>query len=199
MQPEVLGEALQRAQAGDWLPHELQARREGLRKAQGHVSQQLERLTTAYLDQVVPLEEYRRRRQEIEQRHESLETQIRQLEAQASYQGNLAAMTASMEAFCARVRTGLDNATFAQKRQLVELLIDRVVVTDVDVEIRYVIPTSPGGEHTRFYQLRLDYFNVVLPGLALVDLVFGHAQASVYLQRLLRLKHAATIAHQPLG
>src|SRR5215216_8082492 len=42
------------------------------------------------------------------------------------------------------------------------LLIDRVLVDDGDVEIRYVIPTSPHGETTRFYQLRKDYFEVPL-------------------------------------
>ncbi|MDP9382246.1 MAG: hypothetical protein M3Q29_19310, partial [Chloroflexota bacterium] len=41
---------------------------------------------------------------------------------------------------------------------LVELLIDRVIVTDGDVEIRYVLPTSPGSEHVRFCHLRTDYF-----------------------------------------
>jgi hypothetical protein len=42
----------------------------------------------------------------------------------------------------------------------VELLIDRVLVDNGDVEIRYVIPTTPQGETTRFYQLRKDYFHV---------------------------------------
>jgi len=46
---------------------------------------------------------------------------------------------------------------------LVELLIDRVVVTDEEVEIRYVIPTSPRGEHRRFCHLRLDYFDPPVP------------------------------------
>ena len=31
-----------------------------------------------------------------------------------------------------------------------ELLIDRVIVTDEEVEIRYVIPTDPSSEQTRF-------------------------------------------------
>jgi hypothetical protein len=41
--------------------------------------------------------------------------------------------------------------------QLVELLIDRVIVTDGEVEIRYVIPTSSRAEQTCFCHLRLDY------------------------------------------
>jgi hypothetical protein len=50
----------------------------------------------------------------------------------------------------------------AQRRTLVELLIDRVLVDNGDVEIRYVIPTSPRDETTRFYQLRKDYFEMPL-------------------------------------
>ena len=44
-----------------------------------------------------------------------------------------------------------------QKRQLIEWLVVRVIVTDGEVEIRYAIPTSPAGEGTRFCQLRADY------------------------------------------
>jgi site-specific DNA recombinase len=39
----------------------------------------------------------------------------------------------------------------------VELLIDRVIVTDEQVEIRYVIPTDPSSEHVCFCHLRSDY------------------------------------------
>jgi hypothetical protein len=41
----------------------------------------------------------------------------------------------------------------------VELLIDRVIVTDEEVEIRYVIPASPESEHVRFCHLRSDYLH----------------------------------------
>src|SRR3712207_2085941 len=65
--------------------------------------------------------------------------------------------------FCARVQQGLAQATFEQKRQLVELLLDRVVVTNEEVEIRYVIPTSPRSETIPFYQLRTDYCRTLPP------------------------------------
>jgi site-specific DNA recombinase len=61
-----------------------------------------------------------------------------------------------------RVQLGLAEATFEQKRQLVELLIDRVVVTDEEVEIRYMIPTTKSSEHTRFCHLHSDYFDTPL-------------------------------------
>ena len=40
-----------------------------------------------------------------------------------------------------------------------ELLIDRVIVNDAQVEIRYVVPTGPTGETTPFCHLRLDYLD----------------------------------------
>lgn len=158
LHPECLTHALQRAQGGHWLPQELQARRENLRKARVSLEHQVERLTEAYLAGVVPLDEYKRRRYELEQRLESIAAQIRQLEASATKHVELAGIAQSIEEFCQRVSRGLEQASFEQKRQLIELLIDRVVVTNEEVEIRYVIPTSPSSEQTRFCYLRSNYF-----------------------------------------
>ena len=156
--PDSLTQALERAAGGQWLPHELRARREQLRQAQQRLDQQLERLTDAYLGAVMPLEEYERRRRDLEQHRHGLDRQAEQLAGQIDRQTDIAAMVTSVEAFCQRVRAGLENATFEQKRQLVELLIDRVIVTDGEVEIRYVIPTNPSAEQVRFCHLRTDYF-----------------------------------------
>ena len=84
---------------------------------------------------------------------------MRQLEVSAQRHDELAAMVQSIETFCQRVAQGLTEATCEQKRQLIELLVDRVVVTGEEVEIRYVIPTSSKGETMRFCHLRLDYFD----------------------------------------
>ncbi len=159
LHPECLDLARLWAQGGQWLPQELQARRENLRKARVSVEHQLERLTDAYLAGVVPLEEYKRRRHELEQRLEGLAAQTRQVEASATKHVELAGIAQSMEEFCQRVSRGLEQASFAQKRQLIELLIDRVVVTNEEVEIRYVIPTSPNSEQVRFCHLRANYSN----------------------------------------
>ena len=154
---DMIAAALYRAQGGQWLPQELQARRENLRKARVSLEQQAERLTDAYLANVLQLDEYKRRRLELEQRLSVIAEQKRQLEANVGHHDQLAGMVQSIEAFCQRVQHGLSEATFEQKRQLIELLIDRVVVTSEEVEIRYAIPTSPKGESIRFCHLRLDY------------------------------------------
>jgi site-specific DNA recombinase len=75
-------QALQRAQGGHWLPQELQARRENRRKAQVSLEHQLECLTEAYLNNVIPLPEYQRRRQDLEQKLRALDNQAQQLALQ---------------------------------------------------------------------------------------------------------------------
>ena len=156
-EPEAIRFALERAHGGHWLPQDLQARREALRRGQASIQQQIERLTEAYLASVVGLDEFRRRRGALEQKGQALDAQLRQLEAQVDRQTEIARVGLSLDEFCRRVREGLDRATWAQKRQLIEWLVARVIVTDGEVEIRYVIPTSPAGEATRFCHLRSDY------------------------------------------
>jgi site-specific DNA recombinase len=157
--PTHLTRALARAQGGAWLPQELQARQATIRQALGQLDRQAQRLLDAYLAQVIGLDELQRKRQDLDRRHATLAAQQRQLDATTEQRLELAAVAHGIEAFCQTVRAGLATATFTQRRQLAELLIDRVIVTDGEVEIRYVLPTSPDGPHRPFCQLRKDHLN----------------------------------------
>jgi site-specific DNA recombinase len=157
--PEMVAQAMQRARGGHWLPQEWQARRASMRRGRAALGQHLERLTEAYLAGVVPLAEYERRRRDIDARLTALERQEQDLVHGAERQDETAQLAAHAEAFCRRVREGLAEADFERKRALLELLVDRVVVTDGAVEIRYVVPTGPEGEHAPFSRLRTDYRN----------------------------------------
>ncbi len=168
--PELITQALERAHGGHWLPQELQARREQLHKGRVNLEHQLDRLSEAYLHSIIPLAEFERRRRDLDQKGQALETQEKQLEAHVNRQAELAGLAVSVEAFCQRVQTSLTNATFEQRRQLVVLLIDRVIVTNDQVEIRYVIPTSPESEQTHFCHLRKDYFELPTQDEPLDDL-----------------------------
>jgi len=155
--PEVIADALERAHGGHWVPQELRARIRTLGKVERQLEQQQERLLEAYLADVVALSEFERKRHELAKKQEALAVQRTQLEASVAERIELSEVTNSIEAFCAQVRPVLEQATFAQRRQLVELLIDRIIVTDGVVEIRYVVPTRPEGPHIPFSHLRTDY------------------------------------------
>jgi site-specific DNA recombinase len=121
--PEMVVHAMERARGGHWLPQEMQARRANLRRARAGLHQQIERLTEAYLANVVPLSEYERRRRDAETRLLALDGQERELTHDADRKAEAACLAAHAEAFCQRVRLGLEQADFRRKRELLELLI----------------------------------------------------------------------------
>jgi site-specific DNA recombinase len=159
--PEIIAHAIARARGGHWLPQEWQARQENLRRGRASLVQQIERLTEAYLGGIVPLAEFERRRRETESRLRALERQEQDLRADARDRHETARLADHAEEFCRRVRDGLAKADFERKRALLELLVDRVVVTDGEVEIRYAFPTGPDGERQPFCRLRTDYLDGV--------------------------------------
>jgi site-specific DNA recombinase len=161
--PGSITHELERAHGGYWLPQELQARQANLSRARVSLENHLERLTEAYLVAVIPLAEYERRRKEIEKKLAGLGNQEELLNSQVDQRAQLTRLVASVNAFAERVRASLEVANFEQKRQLVELLIDRVIVTDGEVEIRYVIPTTPESETVRFCHLRSNYRHHLRP------------------------------------
>jgi site-specific DNA recombinase len=185
-EPDHLASALRRAHGGHWLPQELQARQATLRHALTQLETSQQRLLDAYLAGVLTLPVFDRKRHELTCRQEALQSHYRQLEAVAQQHITLSAVAQSLEAFCAQVRDGLREATFEQRRALVELLIDRVIVTDGDVEIRYVFPTTCHGPPIRFSHLRVDYLatDPILAGKRCLCLPSERSLAQI-----LRLRH----------
>ena len=165
--PDLITHELERAQAGEWLPQALQAKRNTVRQALASLERQQDRLLEVYLAEIIMRDEFERKRQELAHTQNGLQQQLRQLEQQAQKQIETLTLANNIQEFCQRVQPTLDNLSFEQRRQLVELLIDRVIVDDEKVEIRYVIPTSPSGENTRFCHLRTDYLDPHSTGICL--------------------------------
>lgn len=157
--PEMIAQAIERARGGHWHPQEWQARRANLERGRASLASQIERLTEAYLAGIVSLAEYERRRRDLEARLLTLAEQEQELASDAERHTDSAKLAAQAETFCRRVRENLESADFERKRALLELLVDRVIVTDGDVEIRYALPTGPDGEREPFCRLRTDYLD----------------------------------------
>jgi hypothetical protein len=159
-EPALLTHELLRAQGGEWLPQAMGAQRKTVQQALAQLERQQARLLEVYLAEVVGRGEFERKRQELARAQQGLQTQLRQLDVQAQQQLDVMGLADGLTAFCQRIASTLEELDFTQRRQLVELLIDRVVVADSAVEIRYVVPTGSAGESVPFCHLRLDYFDV---------------------------------------
>jgi site-specific DNA recombinase len=149
-QPALITQELARAQAGQWLPEALQARRTTLQRNLAQLERQQQRLLEVFLAEIIERNEFERKRRELAQMQQGLTQQLHELGLQAQQQLEVAQLATHIESYCQRLQPTLAQLTFAQRRQLVELLIDRVIVDDHQVELRYAIPTSARGEQFPF-------------------------------------------------
>ena len=156
-EPALMMPARARAHGGEWLPQALQARRKTLREALTQLERQHARRLDVYVAESIGRDEFERTRQEVTHTQHGLTQPLRPLEAQAQPQVDTAALAQGLEAFCRRLQPTLDQLTCAQRRPLVERLIDHVIVTHDQVAIRSVAPTGPKGETTPCCHVRLDY------------------------------------------
>jgi site-specific DNA recombinase len=168
-QPQLVAQALERAHSGAWVPQELRRRQATLQQVRAGVARQRQRLLEAYLAEVIDLAAFQRQDRTLAGQEADLLTREREVAAQGERLVQVSAIAQSMTQVLEQLRAGLDQASFEQRRQLVELLIDRVVVTDGQVEIRYVIPTTDHSTKTRFCHLRTDYFQVEPPDVGPPD------------------------------
>ena len=151
----ILDEAMRRAQAG-WLNDDVRAARgHDLRRRRATLERQRQRLIDAYAVGAVTLEELQARVQALDARLRDVAQEAQQLAASEEHRAQVAALAAQLEAFRATIAAGLDHASFARRRELVELLIDRVLVDPPEVEIRYLTPF--GGSVQRKVALRLRH------------------------------------------
>jgi len=140
-------------------PQELRRRQASLRGVRVGLSRQQTRLLEAYLAGVVDLATFDLKRNELCRREEEVLAREREVVAQGQRLVAVENIAHSATQILEQLSCGLGQASFEQRRELVELLIDRVVVTDDAVEIRYVVPTTEASTHTRFCQLRTDYID----------------------------------------
>ena len=123
---------------------ELHARQATIRQALNQLERQQQRLLDAYLAEVIDLAELERKREELYRRHVTLTSPAAATGRRRLYSYlELQAVADGIEAFCQIIRTGLGYRHVRAAAATSELLIDRVIVTDDQVEIRYVLPISP--------------------------------------------------------
>jgi site-specific DNA recombinase len=152
-EPAILEEAVRRARQGWLSSDERTAQRHDLQHRQAEVTRQIHRLIDAYAAEVVTLEELTQRRR-LEERWEALRREEQQLVTTTIQEHDLQRIAVQAEAFRQRIATGLEQASFEERRALVELLVDRVIGHAPEVEIRYVMPLTGIAERNGVLRLR---------------------------------------------
>jgi site-specific DNA recombinase len=137
-------------------------RRESLRKESARLQNGSGRLLDAYQEELISLEELRRRMPPLRQRQQAVEAQRQALEERIKDSQGYLRLTETIEAFLARLRTHAETLDVGARQRIVRLLVKEVLVDEDTITIKHSIPTiSPShgsgtdrGPETESYPLR---------------------------------------------
>jgi len=101
-----------------------------------------DRLLTAYQEDLLSLDELRRRMPELRQRETRLKAELESLSAQLADQATYLRLAHTLGEFLERLRTQARGLDVLERQRVVRLLVKEVVVGDDSITIRHSIPNS---------------------------------------------------------
>lgn len=112
------------------------------------VGKGIERLFTAYQEELLSLEQLRERMPALRQREQTLRTELHALAEQTRDRAAYLRLAETLSAFLARLRVAADTLDILERQRIVRLVVKEVLVGDDTIVIRHSIPVPsgpPGG------------------------------------------------------
>lgn len=110
----------------------------------------IERLVTAYQEELISLEELRERMPELRRRQQTLQAELKSIADQTNDRAAYLRLTETLATFLTRLRSSAQTLDIAEKQRIVRLLVKEVLVGDDTIIIRQSIPipSAPSGNDT---------------------------------------------------
>ncbi len=115
---------------------------DGLARELAQVHKRMERLLTAYQEDLLSLEELRRRMPKLRQCEQRLQADIHSLSAQLADQAAYLQLAQTLSEFLARLRTQVQTLDVHERQRIVRLLVKEVGVGEDSITIRHSIPST---------------------------------------------------------
>jgi site-specific DNA recombinase len=119
-------------------------REQALQRDLVRVEKSIERLLTAYQEDLLPLEQLRERMLLLRQREQTLRTELQAITDQTRERAAYLRLAETLSAFLARLRMAAETLDGAERQRIVRLVVKEVLVDDDTVVIRHCIPVPPG-------------------------------------------------------
>jgi len=104
----------------------------------------MDRLLTAYQEDLLSLDELRRRMPELRKREQALHTEMQSILDQTNDRAVYLRLAETLSSFLDRLRTTADNLDIEGRQRIVRLVIREILVGDETIIIRHSIPLSTG-------------------------------------------------------
>ena len=117
------------------------------------VAKSIERVLTAYQEDLLSLEQLRERMPSLRQREHTLRAELQAIADQASDRAHFMRLAETLTAFLTRLRDAADTLDIIERQRIVRLVVKEILIGDDRIVIRHSIPTGlsnppAGGAHT---------------------------------------------------
>ncbi len=119
-------------------------REETMQRELVRVGKGIERLLTAYQEELVSLEQLRERMPALRQREQTLRSELHALAEQTRDRAAYLRLAETLSAFLARLRLAADTLDILERQRIVRLVVKEVLVGDDTIVIRHSIPVPSG-------------------------------------------------------
>ncbi|EAR22629.1 DNA invertase [Nitrococcus mobilis Nb-231] len=107
------------------------------------LSKSMDRLVTAYQEDLVSLDELRGRMPELRAREQGLKSELQAIFSQAADRMSFLRLAETLTAFLQRLRESAETLEISDRQRIVRLLVKEVLVDDDTITIRHSIPAQP--------------------------------------------------------
>ena len=128
--PALIQQELDRRLAAARSSDPTKQREQSLRKELTRVGKSLERLLTAYLEELLSLEQLRERMPALRQREQTLRAELQAITDQANDRATFLRLAESLGAFLDRLRSTADTLDVLEPQRIVRLVVKEVLIGD---------------------------------------------------------------------
>ena len=118
-------------------------RQDALERELTRIRNSMERLVTAYQEDLLPLDELRRRMPELRAREQSARAELEAILDQAADRMSFLRLAETLTAFLQRLHESEQSLEIADRQKIVRLIVKEILVDNDTITIRHSIPSHP--------------------------------------------------------
>lgn len=144
--PRLIDEELKRRLEVAQRASPTQRRQQSLQRDLTRTRKSIERLLTAYQEDLLSLDELRNRMPELRQREQAMHAELQSIVTQAQDRAAHLRLAETLSAFLSRLRCSAETLDVLERQRIVRLLVKEVLVGDDAIVIRHSIPVIPSDD-----------------------------------------------------
>ena len=147
-EPALIQQEMDRRLAAAQAADPTKKRTQAVERDLARVGKSMERLLTAYQEDLLSLEQLRERMPLLRQREQTLRDELNALVEQTRERAAHLRLAETLSAFLTRLRAAAETLDIVERQRIVRLVVKEVLVNDDTIVIRHCIPVPSGPPPT---------------------------------------------------